>query len=75
VSEYGRIWQEIQTVRQRLAEWLEIDVSALSRLPEAIRRATEQQATLARNVGALLERWAELEAEAAKLDDHTGDIR
>ena len=75
MSEYGRIWQEIQTVRQRLAEWLEIDVSALSRLPEAIRRATEQQATLARNVGALLERWAELEAEAAKLDDHTGDIR
>ena len=75
MSEYGRIWQEIQHVRERLADWLSMDVSVLSRLPEAIRRATEQQASRERSIGALLERWAELEAEAAKLDVHTGGPR
>ena len=69
MSEYGRIWEDIRVVRDRLAEALG-EPATMTNLESAIRKVAQRNTELA----GLLARWAELEAQAAKLDADSGNL-
>lgn len=69
MSEYGRIYESISGVRKKLADVLGVMPADLSRLHQAIRLTAELETGRAKTISALLAAWAELEAEAAKIDE------
>lgn len=73
MSKYGRIHESITTVRKKLADTLGVPSADLSWLHRSIRLASELEVARAKRIGELLATWAELEAEAAKLDPETGN--
>ena len=73
MSKYGHIHDSISAVRRKLADTLGVLPADLSRLHQAIRLAAELEVARTRRIGELLATWAELEAEAAKLDPETGN--
>jgi hypothetical protein len=65
MSRYGRIWEEIRSIRMQLAAKLRRSPEALPTLAEAQERILEHK----EEIDALLSRWKRLELEAENCED------
>jgi len=67
MSTYGRLWEQVAEIRAKLVQTVpSASVNSLVEARQSLRSVSGE-------LDALLERWASLEQEMARLDDSTGE--
>jgi len=76
MSTYGRLWEQLKGLRSMLRAHLPaLGEYATLAEAEALAAALKPTKGIPLDVSVLLGRWAELERQMARCDDHTGEPR